>query len=103
MAAPSPTDLDALRRLAQRPEGRLIVRVFQSRLAELDRTNRRAIGENLIRGQGRALELEEILSEVFGVSEPRALPDLQPKGKQPGPQPTRPALQRYRVNHMAVD
>ena len=74
-----------------------MVAVFQSRLSELDKTNRRAIGEQLYRGQGRALELEEILSELFGVAE-ASRPALQPK-----PSPTRSALARFQVNHMATD
>ena len=75
-----------------------MVAVFQRRLVELDKSNRRAIGENLIRGQGRALELEEILTDLFSVEEARQLPP-QPKA----PKPTQPAVQRYRVNHMADD
>lgn len=73
-----------------------MVSVFQSRLADLDKVNRRAIGEQLLRGLGRALELEEILSEIFGVTEAPPRP-AQPK------QPKRPqaAVERYRVNHMA--
>jgi len=96
MAAPTPTDLEVLRRLAQTAEGRLLVSVFQRRLVELDKTNRRAIGEMLVRGQGRALELEEILTEIFGVGEASPAP-LTPKRKDP----TQAALARFRVNHMA--
>jgi hypothetical protein len=95
MASPSPEDLEILRRLAQTSEGRLLVRVFQSRLVEIDRVNRRAIGEKLLQGQGRALELEEILTELFGLAEG----DPAPMHRR---QPTRPApVERYRVNHMA--
>ena len=100
MAAPTPTDLDVLRRLAQMAEGRLLVSVLQRRLVELDKTNRRAIGEMLVRGQGRALELEEILTELFGVGEAAPVP-LMPKRKSKDP--TQSALARFRVNHMAVD
>lgn len=97
MATPSTTDLEVLRRLAQTPEGRLLVQVFQSRLADLDKSNRRAIGDNLVRGQGRSLELEEILTELFGVEEIGPLPT------RPKPQPNRaPTLDRFMVNHMAV-
>lgn len=96
MATPAPTDLEVLRRLAQTPEGRLLVQVFQSRLSALDRLNRRAIGENLVRGQGRAVELEEILRDLFQV-EQTGLP--LPKRTE---QPTR-RLDAYRVNHMADD
>lgn len=98
MATPTATDLDILRRMAQTPEGRLLAQVFQSRLDELDRINRRAIGDNLIRGQGRALELEEILTELFGLEQ--QAPHLQPRPSAPN----RPAqVARYRVNHMAVN
>lgn len=97
MASPTTTDLEVLRRLAQTPEGRLLVSVFQRRLVDLDKTNRRAIGDMLVRGQGRALELEEILTEIFGVGEASASP-LVPKRSDP----KQPAL-RYRVNHMADD
>ena len=99
MAAPTPTDLEVLRRLAQTPEGRLLASVFQRRLVELDKTNRRAIGEMLIRGQGRALELEEILTDLFGIGEAPAA-QLVPKQRK---DPTQSALARFRVNHMAVD
>lgn len=98
MAPPTPEELETLRRLAQSREGRLLVRVFQARLVALDKANRKAIGENLIRSQGRAVELEEILSEVLGVGEAQA-PQLASRGKQPTS--TRPAIERYRVNHMA--
>lgn len=98
MAPPTPTDLEVLRRLAQTAEGRLLVSVFQRRLVELDKTNRRAIGDMLVRGQGRAIELEEILAELFGVVEASA-PPLVPKRKDP----KQPDLARFRVNHMAVD
>lgn len=98
MASPTPTDLEVLRRLAQTPEGRLLVSVFQHRLVDIDKTNRRAIGDMLVRGQGRAIELEEILTDLFGVGEASA-PPLVPKRKDP----TQPAVNRYRVNHMADD
>lgn len=98
MAAPTATDLDILRRIAQTPEGRLLAQVFQSRLDELDRINRRAIGDNLIRGQGRALELEEILTELFGLEAPTL--QLQARPKTPN---RPPEVARYRVNHMAVN
>ena len=99
MAAPTATDLDILRRMAQAPEGRLLVSVLQSRLHELDSVNRRAVGDNLVRGQGRALELEEILTDLFGLTEQRPTP-LQPKPREPSP--IRVAS-RFRVNHMAID
>lgn len=96
MAAPTPTDLEVIRRFGGSPEGRLVVSLFQSRLVDLDKRNRRAIGDDLIRGQGRAIELEEILSELFGVSEATP-PPLVRKA------PNRPSLTPYVVNHMAVD
>ena len=98
MAAPTATDLEVMRRLAQTPEGRLLCNVFQSRLDALDKVNRRAIGENLIRGQGRALELEEILTELFGL-EPQPAPMVPRQSHQNRPGP----IDRYRVNHMAVN
>jgi len=75
-------------------EGRLLVAVLQQRLADLDQSNRRAIGEALYRQQGRALELEDIIG-LLGVSATTG---------QPTP-PKRPPASVGRipiVNHMAV-
>lgn len=95
MTAPSHTDLEVIRRLAGTPEGRLLVSVLQSRLTDLDKRNRRVIGDELVRSQGRAIEIEEILTELLGVSEAQPAP-LVPR------QPKRPTLTPYVVNHMAV-
>jgi hypothetical protein len=95
MAHPTEQELATLRRLAQAPEGRLLVRVLQDRLVETDKTNRRAIGESLIRGQGRAQEIEDLL-DLLGFTEARP---IAPQVKHP----TRPPVERYRTNHMAVD
>lgn len=93
MATQTQQDLEVLRRYGKTPEGRLLVAVLQDRLADLDRTNRRAIGEMLYRGQGRAIEIEELL-ELFDAS-------TAPAGSRRAPQqPTRP-LKLPIVNHMA--
>lgn len=94
MATRTQQDLEVLRRFGSTPEGRLLAAVLQDRLAEHDRNNRRAIGENLYRGQGRALEIEELL-QLFDAS-------TAPAGvHRSGPQPNRTPMKLPIVNHMA--
>jgi hypothetical protein len=94
MARNHQQDLDMLRRFGSTPEGRLLVAVLQDRLADCDRRNRRAIGEDLYRSQGRALEIEELL-QSFDASLASAPGQTMNK-----PQPNRP-LRLPIVNHMA--
>lgn len=55
-------ELQALRRFTQLPEGRLILSVLGERLAMADEKLRRLHGDDLYRMQGRALELEELIT-----------------------------------------
>lgn len=93
MATRTQQDLEVLRRYGRTPEGRLLVAVLQDRLADIDRTNRRAIGEMLYRGQGRAIEIEELL-ELFDASG-------APAGPRPTPQTPNRLPKLPIVNHMA--
>lgn len=55
------TDLEALRRFSQVPEGRMWVAMLERKLAEVDAKLRTAAGEDLYRKQGRAQQLEELI------------------------------------------
>ena len=63
------TDLDVLRRFACLPEGERWVKILQRNLAETDVRLRTAIGEDLLRTQGKAQLLAELLSQVTGAGE----------------------------------
>lgn len=58
------SDLQALRAFSRVPEGRLWVAMLEKKLAEADAHLRTATGEDLYRKQGRAQQLEELLSEI---------------------------------------
>jgi hypothetical protein len=93
MATLTQQDLDLLRRFGALPEGRLLVSVLQSRLTDYDQRNRRAIGEDLYRTQGRALEIEDLLEILDPLNLATALPRKAPEPKRPPRLPI--------VNHMA--
>lgn len=57
-------DLQALRRFAQLPEGRVMVAVLVQKLGEADEKLRTATGEHLYRTQGRAQALDELLRDL---------------------------------------
>lgn len=63
------TDLDVLRRFACLPEGERWVKILQRNLAETDVRLRTAIGDDLLRTQGKAQLLAELLSQVTGAGE----------------------------------
>lgn len=50
-----------LQRFGRSPEGLALVAVLKDRLTAHDVKNRRRAGEDLVRGQGRAIELEELI------------------------------------------
>lgn len=59
-------DLQALRRFSQLAEGRLWMSMLSTKLAACDEKLRRLSGDDLIRMQGRAQQLEELLGELSG-------------------------------------
>lgn len=65
----SSTDLQALRRFSQLPEGRLMLKLLGERLAERDEKLRRMSGDDLYRMQGRAQELDEMIELLVGAGD----------------------------------
>lgn len=57
-------DLEFLRRFARLPEGRQLITLYQRNLAETDVRLRTAIGDDLLRMQGRAQLLAELIAHV---------------------------------------
>lgn len=57
-------DLEFLRRFAAGPEGKAFVELLQRNLAEADKRLRSAIGEDVLRSQGRAQLLAELIVDV---------------------------------------
>jgi len=62
-------DLDFLRRFARSPDGRLLVELLQRKLTDADRRLRTAIGEDVLRSQGRAQLLAELIDDVTKAQE----------------------------------
>jgi len=60
----SSEDLEFLARFAKAPEGRAFLALLAAKLAERDTALRLAVGEEVFRTQGRALELVELIDEV---------------------------------------
>lgn len=60
----SPEDLEFLRRFARMPEGRVLVELLQRKLTDADQRLRSAIGEDVLRSQGRAQLLAELIDDV---------------------------------------
>jgi hypothetical protein len=54
-------ELKALHSFGRSPEGRRLVAMLEERLTGYDVTNRRRAGDDLLRGLGRAIELEELI------------------------------------------
>lgn len=57
-------DLQTLRSFGMRPEGRAWIELLKKMLGEADAKLRRASGEELLRCQGRAQQLEELIGAV---------------------------------------
>lgn len=58
--------LALLARIRRMPEYSIVRQLIDARLAEADRNLRRATGEELIRQQGRAQALEELIKDFDG-------------------------------------
>lgn len=63
------TELDMLRRFARLPEGERWVAILKRNLAETDVRLRTAIGDDLLRTQGKAQLLAELISQVVEAEE----------------------------------
>lgn len=60
----STNDLEFLRRFARMPEGKALVDLLQRNLAETDVKLRTTIGDELLRTQGRAQLMAELIDQV---------------------------------------
>lgn len=58
------SDLQALKHFFGRPEGKLWVAMLEDKLAAVDVKLRTAAGEELLRTQGRAQQLDELIREL---------------------------------------
>lgn len=56
--------LEELSRYARLPEGKLFVHLLQMRLAEHDRQLRTASGEELVRTQGKAQAVQQLIDDI---------------------------------------
>lgn len=62
-------ELQALRRFSQLPEGRLWLSMLGAKLAAADEKLRHASGDDLLRTQGRAQQLEELMDDLLKAGE----------------------------------
>ena len=60
----SSTQLQFLSRLSKSPDGQLLLKVYQAKLAESDAKLRSAIGEEVYRAQGRAQAFAEMIGDL---------------------------------------
>jgi hypothetical protein len=60
----SGTQLGFLARLSKSPDGQLLLELFKARLAENDAALRAAPADTILRAQGRAMELSEIIADI---------------------------------------
>jgi len=60
----SSAQLGFLARLSKAPDGQLLLELLKARQVERDTSLRRATGEEVLRAQGRALELSEIIADI---------------------------------------
>lgn len=60
----STEDLQFLARFARMPDGARLLTLLRARLAERDSELRKARGEDVIRAQGRAQELDELITVI---------------------------------------
>lgn len=54
-----------LARFSKTPDGRFLLGVLQAKLAEREQKLRSAVGEEVYRTQGRALELDELIADII--------------------------------------
>lgn len=56
--------LQFLARFSKSPEGQLFLSVVRAKLSECEAKLRTAVGEEVYRQQGRALELDEMIADI---------------------------------------
>jgi hypothetical protein len=61
----SSAQLGFLARLSKSPDGQFLLEIFRARLAENDAALRAAPADTILRAQGRALELSEIIADIL--------------------------------------
>lgn len=64
------TDLEFLRRFSRSGEGKLWMELLQRNLADTDKRLRSTVGDDLLRQQGRAQLLAELIDQVDKAEEP---------------------------------
>jgi hypothetical protein len=57
--------LEFLARFSKAPEARLLVQLLQAKLGDRESKLRTAVGEEVYRAQGRALELDELIADIL--------------------------------------
>lgn len=57
-------ELQFLARLSRTPDGAALLKLLRAKLAEADGELRKAQGENVYRAQGRAQELDELITLI---------------------------------------
>jgi hypothetical protein len=58
------TQLEFLKRLGMSPDGQQLIGLIQAEIAECNQTLRKSTGEQLLREQGKALFLDELLRKM---------------------------------------
>lgn len=58
------TQLEQLSLIAKMPEGNVIIELLNMRLAEHDRATRTATGEDILRCQGKAQAVEQLIKDI---------------------------------------
>lgn len=74
--------LALLERFAKTPEGQMLVQVLTVRLASTDRDLRVLAGDQLLQAQGKAQELEQMLTYFRGRQRPKQLAPTRSQGFQ---------------------
>jgi hypothetical protein len=62
-------ELTVLERFCKTPDGQALLGVLRAKLAEADAKLRKAQGEDLVRTQGRAVCLEELIEDIARAGE----------------------------------
>ncbi len=57
-------DLQFLARFNRSPDGAALLKILRAKLAESDKALRTARGEDVLRAQGRAIELDELVADI---------------------------------------
>lgn len=74
--------LALLERFAKTPEGQMLVQVLTARLAATDKELRVLAGEKLLQTQGKAQEMEQMLTYFRGRQRPKQVAPTRSQGFQ---------------------